>query len=44
MVFPIFKAGRAGYSMLKLLYKGGKKARKTVGLTDKAKNWKNQLN
>lgn len=37
MVFPIFKAGKAGYSMLKLLYKGGKKARKTVGFTDKAK-------
>ena len=37
MVYPIFKAGRAGFSMLKLLYKGGKKARQTVGFTDKAK-------
>ena len=37
MVYPIFKAGRAGYSMLKVLYKGSKKARKAVGFTDRAK-------
>ena len=37
MVYPLFQAGRAGFSMLKLLYKGGKKVRKTVGFTDKAK-------
>ena len=37
MVYPIFKAGKAGFSMLRYLYKGGKKARKFVGFTDKAK-------
>ena len=37
MVYPLFQAGRAGFSMLRYLYKGGKKARKFVGFTDKAK-------
>ena len=37
MVYPIFKAGKAGFSMLRYLYKGGSKLRKTVGFTDKAK-------
>ena len=37
MVYPLFQAGRAGFSMLKYLYKGGSKARKFVGFTDKAK-------
>ena len=37
MVYPLFQAGRAGFSMLKHLYKGGSKARKFVGFTDKAK-------
>jgi len=37
MVYPIFKAGRAGFSMLRHLYKGASKSRKAIGFTDKAK-------
>jgi len=37
MVYPLFQAGRAGFSMLKYLYKGASKTRKFVGFTDKAK-------
>ena len=37
MVYPIFKAGKVGFSMLRYLYKGGSKAKKFVGFTDKAK-------
>ena len=37
MVYPIFQAGRAGFSMLRYLYKGASKTRKAIGFTDKAK-------